>query len=492
MDRKPVTVRAWASWSGIVATVLSALVLAVVLTEVARLDRAGGLDPTTRDYDLAAIRTTTELNDLAELVAAYRYALVLGRPPLEVAALRADIDARLGPLDAAYGTGSAAGFDPHHDWAKVTTAWKKARVAPGGDEAIQSSNDLTAAIGNMVTLNLNNSNLNYDAYSSAQDLADLSMGGPPLMYEDVSRSRVLSEFTVLRGGMTLQQRMRLSNALTGIRNTADLSIDQVPRVVQSMSTLLPQEAGDLAQLPVLADRFSTTAMAYHKLLVAGALLKPSPAVTTENIDRFAKPALAAAHDLRVAATGFLTRSIERRGSFYELRQRYIYVALLVGAVLLVALMLAIAQFAAQRSGEALRRAQEESAHLTAELARQNAEEALRLSEAQFRAVFDGAAVGIAVLDRAGNVVDANAVFRSLFSEGVAAALEGHEQELADLLAGERDTFVRAAFEYAHGTRSLDRCDGVGRERRERRPTLRYLHVSRQDGAQAQRTPDAAR
>lgn len=90
-----------------------------------------------------------------------------------------------------------------------------ARRTPG-DEAIRTSNEMTAAIGNMVSLNLNNSNLNYDSYSSAQDLADLSLNGPPLMYEDVSRSRVLSELTVVHGSMTLQQRMRLSNALAGI------------------------------------------------------------------------------------------------------------------------------------------------------------------------------------------------------------------------------------------------------------------------------------
>ena len=100
MDRKPVTVRAWASWSGIVATVLSALVLAVVLTQVSRLDRAGALDPTTRDFDLAALRTTTDLNDLAEVVSSYRGALALGRPRSEVAALRAEVDARLRPRDA--------------------------------------------------------------------------------------------------------------------------------------------------------------------------------------------------------------------------------------------------------------------------------------------------------------------------------------------------------------------------------------------------------
>jgi diguanylate cyclase (GGDEF)-like protein len=440
MDRKPVTVRAWASWSGIVATVLTALVLAVVLTQISRLDRAGGLDPTTRDIDLAALRTTTDLNDLAEVVSSYRHALALGGPASAVAALRADVDARLRPLDQEYRTGASAGFDPNHDWNQVTAAWARARVAPAGDEGIESSDQVTTAIENMVSLNLNNSNLNYDSYSSGQDLADLAMSSPPSMYENVSRSRVLSELTLLRSAMSLQQRMRLSNALAGIKSGADLSTDQIPKMVESLTALLPQEAAALAQLPALADRYTSTSLAYRQLLVADALLQPSPNVAAQAIDLHAQPALQASHELRVVTTGFLTRSIEQRGSFYELRQRYIYVALLVGAVLLVALMLAIAQFAAQRSGDALRRAQEESARLTAELARQNAEEALRLSEAQFRAVFDGATVGIAVLNRAGNVVDANAVFRSLFSEGIAAALEGHEQELADLLAGERDTF----------------------------------------------------
>jgi diguanylate cyclase (GGDEF)-like protein len=440
MDRKPVTVRAWASWSGIVATVLSALVLAVVLIQVSQLDRAGGLDPSTRDFDLAAVRTTTDLNDLAEVVSRYRFALALNRPAHEVAALRSDIDARLVPLDAAYRSGPAAAFDPHHDWSTVATDWAKARVAPGGAPGIRASNAVVNDVETMVSLNVNNSGLNYDSYASAQDLADLSMSSPPVMYENIARSQIMSLLAVKRGELSLPQRMRLATSLSGIFSGADLTVDQVPKLAASLPLLLPQRAPDIAKLPALADRYSSSGLAYRKLLLDGAVLAPKPAIAPDAIDRRAAPALGAAHDLRAAATVLLKASLDRRGELYDKRQNYIYLALIVGAILLVALIWAIAQFAAQRNGDALQRAVEESARLTAELARQSAEEALRLSEAQFRAVFDGAAIGIAVLDRAGNVVDANAVFRSLFSEGVAAAIEGHEQELSDLLAGERDTF----------------------------------------------------
>ncbi|MBV8490102.1 MAG: diguanylate cyclase, partial [Candidatus Eremiobacteraeota bacterium] len=104
------------------------------------------------------------------------------------------------------------------------------------------------------------------------------------------------------------------------------------------------------------------------------------------------------------------------------------------------LMLAIARAAARRSNEARMRAEKESERLASELARQRAEEALRLSEAQFRAVFEGAAVGIAVLDRGARVLDSNGVFKSIFGDTIETAIAGHEHELSELLRGQRDTF----------------------------------------------------
>jgi diguanylate cyclase (GGDEF)-like protein len=55
-------------------------------------------------------------------------------------------------------------------------------------------------------------------------------------------------------------------------------------------------------------------------------------------------------------------------------------------------------------------------------------------------VFDGAAIGIAVVDRSGVLVDANEVYRTMFGDSIEPALESHEHELSSLLAGERDTF----------------------------------------------------
>jgi diguanylate cyclase (GGDEF)-like protein len=440
MDRKPVTVRAWASWSGIVATVLSALVLAVVLVQISRLDRFGGIDPATRDSEQLALRTSADLLAAGEAVSDYRRALALNEPPLEVAAFRDDIDARIHRLGGTYGGGPASIFDPQHEWNAVSKAWAKARVAPAGRAAVRPSDAVIGAINTMVSLNLNNSNLNYDSYQSAQDLADLALISPPQMYEDVARSQVQSELAYAARGMTLLERMRLSSAINGIRNGLDLSVDQIPKTTESLSLLLPEDAVAIARLPALTDRYTATAAAYEKLISGHVLLEPRPTLDPVTIDARATPALQASRELRLVAYAYLADSIARRAGFYEERKRYFYVAMLVGAVLLVGVMLMIAQFAARRDSEALSRAREESARLTAELARQNAEDALRLSEAQFRAVFDGAAVGIAVLDRGGNVVDANAVFRSLFTEGAAAALEGHEQELAELLGGERDTF----------------------------------------------------
>jgi len=121
----------------------------------------------------------------------------------------------------------------------------------------------------------------------------------------------------------------------------------------------------------------------------------------------------------------------------------------LGAVLVVGIMISIAQFIARRDRGLLREALREAARLQAELARQEAEEALRLTEAQFRTVFDGAAIGIAVVDRTGTTLDANAVFRTMFGDSITSAIEGHEDELESLWSGERET-----FEYEAQARSL--------------------------------------
>ncbi|HTX60329.1 MAG TPA: bifunctional diguanylate cyclase/phosphodiesterase [Verrucomicrobiae bacterium] len=440
MDRRPATVRAWASWSGIVVTVLSALVLAVVMVKVSQLDELGGLDPATLASSQVALFASSDLLDLQEVLTAYRRAVALSEPPLEIAALRDDIDARLSRLDTLYDGGAAAALDPLHDWKTLRRDWQTARVAPPGDRGIRSTSRVLLDIASLVSDNINNSNLNYDSDPAGQNLADLAVTSPPNMYESVSRSQVESELSVLQGGMPLLRRLGLAGALSNIRAGLDLDFDKVPEIVDTLKTLLPERNADSESLLALTGRYTKTSAAYERLISANVLLAARPTLDPRVIDARARVALDASHALRVQAAALLASMLQRRGQIFEQRKRLIYVATLVGALLLVGLMLIIAQFVARRDSDALRRAKEESERLGTELARQKAEEALRLSEAQFRAVFEGAAIGIAVLDRNGNLLDANGVFRSLFLDGIAAALEGHERELGELLAGERDTF----------------------------------------------------
>ena len=144
----------------------------------------------------------------------------------------------------------------------------------------------------------------------------------------------------------------------------------------------------------------------------------------------------------------LDASLAARGRIQAERNRYLYLAFVLGAILVVGIMVTVAQLIARRDRALLREALREAARLQAELARQDAEEALRLTEAQFRTVFDGAAIGIAVVDRTGNVMDANDVYRTMFGDTIVTAIEGHAEELESLWAGERET-----FEYEQQARS---------------------------------------
>jgi diguanylate cyclase (GGDEF)-like protein/PAS domain S-box-containing protein len=441
MDRKPASSRAWTSWSGVVAAIVSAALLALVLAQIFRLNQFGVLDSGTLEREQLALQTSANVLDLAEAVALYRRASVVSEPPLEVASLRDDIDARMRRLGADYTSGAASVLDPQHDWASVSRAWKKARAAGPGVASITPSNSLNQKLlGTMITDNIENSNLSYDQTEAVQDLADIALITPPIVFESISRSRAIGDAGVLNGSIALRHRVALASSLNGIRDGTVLSGDHIPNLLATLTTLTPSRAATYDALPRKIAHYSDTAQRYRAMMESYVLVEQRPTLSPLTIALLATPAQAAARDLRVFAESALGDMLTRRGEIYQERKRYVYIAMLVGAVLLVALMLVIAQMVARRDGAALRRAREESERLTGELARQKAEEALRLSEAQFRAVFDGAAIAIAVIDRGGNVVDANGVFRSLFGEGAAAALEGHEAELAALLAGERDTF----------------------------------------------------
>jgi len=441
MVRQPAALRALVSWSGVIVTVVSAALLVVVLWQVNHLSALGGLDPAAHDRDKLAMSSAADLKATWQSLGDYLNAVVLGATPMQTRALRNVVDARLVALDVLFGkNGTVASFDSAGDWPAIQSGWEKLRNAPPGRSALAPYRTIQTHIDNLINNADNNSGLNYDSNSTTQNLAGIVFITAPEGYDGIVRSRVAAIAAVRANGMALRDRLGFSSALGTVDASSDLSTDDPPGAVKALTKLVPDRAREWAQFARLATQFTDTYKTYHDLLHENVLYQDHPTLDPKRIEAAAKPALFATENFDYAATRALDTMLTERATIYNQRRVYIYVALLIGALMLVGLMLIIAQLAAHRSGQALERAQQESERLATELARQKAEEALRLSEAQFRAVFEGAALGIAVLDRGGTVLDANSVFRSLFGDSVAAALDGHEQEFSELLSGERDTF----------------------------------------------------
>jgi diguanylate cyclase (GGDEF)-like protein/PAS domain S-box-containing protein len=234
-----------------------------------------------------------------------------------------------------------------------------------------------------------------------------------------------------------------------LRGAFDLTRDQLPAAVTNLDQLAPEQQAQWAVLPALSQRMNAAGNAFLDGVVHSVMLQPNPTISSAMLHRSAQATVDATMAVFTLSGRALDTSLAARGRIQAQRNRYLYLAFVLGAILVVGIMISIAQFIARRDRGLLREALREAARLQAELARQEAEEALRLTEAQFRTVFDGAAIGIAVVDRTGTMLDGNDVFRTMFGDSIASAIEGHETELESLWSGQRET-----FEYEAQARSL--------------------------------------
>lgn len=440
MKREVASRPRWRESLGIVVTILSAVLLGFMLWQISQLNRQGGLDSLTLQRERLAVSMTDRVLALERSLAAYRQAVVLDASPASASALRSDVQRQLNALSYEFHNGEAAQLGVQNHWDDVVSAWHTAVRAKPGGASIEPVTDVLRKCSDVMSSMEDNSNLTYDPSLVAQNLADVIVNGTPIALEAISRSQVITDLATKNGSMSLKQRLMLANTVSALRSLFDLSGDIVPSVTQGLGELLPERTARYAKLPQLAVDVNFTGTKYRELLSQHVLLEQAPTVSRASVDALAAQSTQKVDAMRSLAVEALDASLVRRGEIEALRNRYFYLAFIVGAILFVGIMIVIAQMVARRDRQALQRAQEESARLQAELARQQAEEALRLSEAQFRAVFDGAAVGIAVVDPSGTLVDANGVFRTMFGDSIASAIEGHEPELGELMSGERDTF----------------------------------------------------
>ncbi len=432
---------------GIVVSVLAAILLAFVLFQIVRLGSEAGLNRDALTRERVAVIETNHILATVDTLDDYRYALLVQSST--VAAAREAAQSRIDALQRDFTSGGAGMFQLYPQWKQVQRQWIVARELTGGPDALPRMSGEMNAVGDLFIALEDRSGLTYDPSATAENLADVYIQQTVFGISGTRRLESIGAMALHEHGLTLSQRLDAAGNLMSLRGAFDLTRDQLPAAVTRLTELVPEGRTQWAQLPGLSQRMNAAGNAFLDLVVHRVMLQPNPTLSLAALHASAAATVDATMAVFTLSGRALDASLAARGRIQSERNRYLYLAFVLGAVLVVGIMISIAQFIARRDRALLREALREAARLQAELARQEAEEALRLTEAQFRTVFDGAAIGIAVLDRTGTTLDANAVFRTMFGDSIASAIEGHEDELESLWSGERET-----FEYEAQARSL--------------------------------------
>lgn len=428
----------WRTSLGIVVTAIAAMLLALAVWRVVTLNNEAGatLSQLAREHD--AIAYKRPLFSLLYHLERFRlYTEMLSNPPYGPN-VRAQADREMELAATAAGT-YAGRYEVVADWQKIEREWRKARTL----RRIYTGNDihrLTVQVDNLIYKIEDTSGIQYETDRYSQDLADVLFARMPDVLHVAMYADLLGENANTRGKMTIAKRVRLSSLLDLLRGDVDLSSDDWSSILRRLPELHLGTAAEAARYRNEAAALAKSSTALADALSSQVLLRDRPAADNAAIRHLAARVVSNTRVFDADVTSLLDRRLTNRVGEETLRNRYLYIIVLLSAVLLVGVVLIVAELTARRDRDALNRAQQESARLTSELARQKVERALRLSEAQFRAVFDGAALGIAILDRSGALLDANAVFLAVYGDTSSAVLQGHDEEFEELMHGERDLF----------------------------------------------------
>ena len=422
------------------------ILLVLVLFQIFRLGNEAGLSRDSLTRERVAVAETSHILATLAALGEYRSALMLRSS--DISGARDIAQARLDALRRDFISGNAAMFRLQAQWAVIDRAWEHARSLSGGPDTLTTMGPLMNAIGTLLSLLEDRSGLTYDPSPTAENLGDVYMQETIFGLSAMRRLETIGALAMQQHGLSLSQRLDAAGNLMTLREGFDLARDQLPAAVANLDQLAPAGRTQWEALPSLAQRMQADGDAFVDLVVHNVMLQPTPMISDAVLHQSAARAIRATSAVYTLAGQMLEANLAARGRIQAERNRYLYLAFVLGAILIVGIMVSIAQVIARRDRALLREALREAARLQAELARQEAEEALRLTEAQFRTVFDGAAIGIAVVDRAGNVMDSNDVYRTMFGDTLVTAIDGHAEKLESLWTGERET-----FEYEQQARS---------------------------------------
>ena len=427
----------WRASLGFLITAIAAVLLIFAVWRTLSLNNQAGNSLSQLARESAAVKYERELFDLLVKMERFRLHVQLQQSPPFSDDVRLAVDRQMGVVtDSTAANGDQ--FQVASDWSSIQRAWSKVRNYQRGYKG-EDVNKLNRSIADLIYKVEDTSGLEYESNRYAQDLADMVFAKVSSAVHDAMFADLIAENAQNSGTLAIPDRVRLARLLNVLPGDYDLNTDDWDAIVTSIPHGLGT-AADAARYRAHSVALTNAGQKFVTSVSDGVLMREHPAGQASATREMARTTVDSAISMHADLSSLLDRQLQVRSGYEALRNRYLYGIVLLSAVLLVGIMLLVAELTARRDREALGKAQQESARLGAELARQKAERALRLSEAQFRAVFDGAALGIAIFDRSGSILDANAVFRNVYGDNSAGVLEGHEEDFAELMRGERDLF----------------------------------------------------
>lgn len=432
----------WRASLGLLVTAIAAVFLLLAVWQAYRLNKEAGIGVRAIARERVALQYQQMLFPLALDVDRYRLDVQLRRKPHLAPDLRARIDRQIAAITT-FTVAHDSDLESLRQWRIVEKDWLRVRNL----KRVYNGPAFTGLVHELLTGVIYHvedaSGLQYESNRFAQDFADMAFARIPSAMNDVMHGDLYAENAQDRGYIAIPERIHLAGLVSGMNldgGDFDLFADDWDVIMSEAVTRGIASASDVARYRADNAAFRNGGRVFGGYVNSGVVMQERPSGHAPATRQLAHRTIGTIAKINADIAALLDHLLVKRMNSEVLRNRYVYAIALLSAVLLIGIMLLVAELTARRDRELLQKAQQESARLSAELARQNAERALRLSEAQFRTVFQGAAIGIAILDRSGMVLDANMVFRSIYGENAAGVLDAHEAQFNELMRGERDLF----------------------------------------------------
>jgi diguanylate cyclase (GGDEF)-like protein/PAS domain S-box-containing protein len=393
-----------------VALTISGMTAVRLREQTARIDAVGGEVVMLTEFG-RSIEMLSALLDLQDSV-------VMHEAPDRVRVLTAVADVSMASLG---GPEIRKRFEPitARRWDELSAAWAAARPRPDP----RAMRGVLAHADHAVIDLGQDSLLNYDESVEVQNAADLLTHNIPKTMLTTRNDNIVSASFLGKPELSIADRVLLAR-MSGMRERHRLA------AADNLSNLRSADAGpDLLRAGDAADLAFRT---YQTALARAIVERRDDPGVVERLGRMAADASNRNRELAGQTQSYIDHSLAARVDRLKRERAGTWEYTLLAVVLGSLTVWLIIRWMARHDRDALRRVELEAEALAAELARVGAERALRLTEAQFRVVFDVAHVGIALFDGDGKLAEANAALALLFGESRDVFLESLRERLREI------------------------------------------------------------